>query len=591
MMANIHSKLALGILILGLTVASGTANAENKRESDGVKAPSVPTLVNVFAGTYSGITPGKTTSVELVASFGKPEQRLDGGKSLVFKVDSVEEIRTSMKAGVVDELAVTLQGPRSTEWAKKILAVKGLVHVDVNLSDQSLRLIPERGISLVRVSAKSEDVTHILIRAPSAKDLIARSRDQRKNGFSQSWSDLMAAVALADDKDPVRLELSELALDLERYDVTKSLLERVDPAKRNAHWKLLIARWIVAIGDRQQAQEAVKSAMNDADATPTIRMVALVELARLESDSKQGNTDQAAQWLQQACDEAMKVLAKDPGNSTATKTLFNAHLEMLKVVSRGKWTHQKATMERWQTNAEKLVPLVMLTGGNIGARQDLLAAIIASRTLLVEPMESADLVKRLEDETMSLVRKGDPILAQQARRNAATALKQIAMRQLRDGANEKAIKTFEGALAALTNQSQPAQLEAANMRRLADVLFARGVVESVGLGDHKAASVWFRRMLSVFDDPRARPFPRHAILRGDQLVSVGVSFWKIGAKKDAMEVTVRGLRYIESAIDVGWADPDDRTVAVQNLKAMYEAEGDKEKAKLYSAQLQRDLKR
>jgi tetratricopeptide (TPR) repeat protein len=192
---------------------------------------------------------------------------------------------------------------------------------------------------------------------------------------------------------------------------------------------------------------------------------------------------------------------------------------------------------------------------------------------------------------MSLVRKGDAILAQQARRNAATALKQIAMRQLRDGANEKAIKTFEGALAALTNQSQPAQLEAANMRRLADVLFARGVVESVGLGDHKAASVWFRRMLSVFDDPRARPFPRHAILRGDQLVSVGVSFWKIGAKKDAMEVTVRGLRYIESAIDVGWADPDDRTVAVQNLKAMYEAEGDKEKAKLYSAQLQRDLKR
>jgi tetratricopeptide (TPR) repeat protein len=287
----------------------------------------------------------------------------------------------------------------------------------------------------------------------------------------------------------------------------------------------------------------------------------------------------------------MKVLAKDPGNSSATTTLFNAHLEMLKVVSRGKWTHQKATMERWQTNAEKLVPLVMLTGGNIGARQDLLAAIIASRTLLVEPMESADLVKRLEDETMSLVRKGDPILAQQARRNAATALKQIAMRQLRDGANEKAIKTFEGALAALTNQSQQSQLEAANMRRLADVLFARGVVESVGLGDHKAASVWFRRMLSVLDDPRARPFPRHAILRGDQLVSVGVSFWQIGAKKDAMEVTVRGLRYIESAIDVGWADPDDRTVAVQNLKAMYEAEGDKEKAKLYSAQLQRDLKR
>lgn len=561
-------------VIVFCALAAGQLHAQAEKTS---------TPSHIFPAGFEGVTPGKTTTNELPALLGQTQQRIDGGKELVFRVASFEEVRTRMKAGVVQEVIVTLRVPSATSWAKGFLGAEKLKHVDVIRGGEALRVIPERGIYLVRASKTSDDVTHIRIGMPVAKDLVERAQDQRRHGYMQTWSDLSAALAMSND-DNIRIELAELALNVERYDQVKKFLDGVPQAKRNAKWKLLFARWVAAIGARKDAIAALQHAVDDPKSPPSVRMTALVERAKVELASNTGDPSQAAQWLQRATDEAMKALAQDPLDITAAKVLFDAHLAMMRSIATGDWSRQHASLDQWQTGAEQLVPHVTLDGANICAKQDLVATIIASRTQLEEAFEHRSLVRQLEQVTTTLVGKGDALLAQRARRGAADALTQVAMRQLKDGDYRAATATFEAALAALTNGAKTADMEKANLRKLVDVLFARGVVDSVGSGDHEAASLWFRRMLSALEDPRVKPYPREAIIRGDQLVSIGVSFWQIGAKEAAIDVTERGLQYIDSAIDVGWGNPTDRVVAVDNLKAMHAASGHKEKAEFYEAQ-------
>lgn len=546
------------------------------------RAPKLPS--HVFAGSFEGVTPGRTSSTELPNLLGAVQQRIDGGKELIFRVASFEEVRCVMKAGTVQQVVVKLRVPSSTAWAKGYLGAEQLKHVDRVDGKLPLRIIPERGIHLVRATATSDDVTEIRVGLPVAADFVARAQDQRKHGFTQTWNDLNVALIMTGE-DRIRIELAELAIHLERYARAKDYLDRVAQDHRNPHWKLLFARWVSAIGARKDAVAAIEHIIDDPQTAASVRMAALVERAKVELAGSNGDAEKAAKWLQEATDSAMKTLAQNDQDLPAAKVLFDAHLAMMRAISSGDWSRQHATMERWQANAEQLVPHVMLDGANICAQQDLIATIIASRTQLQEDFHHTPFVRQLEVVTTKLVQKGDSLLAQKARRGAADALTQVAMRQLKDGDHVGATKTFEAALAALTNRSQSDELEAANLRKLVDVLFARGVVDSVGTGDHEAASIWFRRMLSALDDPRVTPYPREATERGDQLVSIGVSFWQIGAKEDAIAVTERGLHYIDSAIAVGWADAADRLVAVENLKAMHQATGNTKAADAYSAQL------
>lgn len=574
-----RNLLVAATLAMASLVSQWGGNRLAAQEASNIKIPQ-----HVFPGGFEGVMPGKTSTTELPGLLGQPQRRIDGGKELVFRVASFEEVRTRMKAGTVQEIIVTLRVPSATSWAKGFLGAEKLKHVDVTQGDEALRVIPERGIRLVRATKTSDDITHIRIGFPVAEDFVARATDQRKHGYAQTWSDLTVALAMTND-DRIRVELAELALNLERYDQVKKYLDGVSQARRDAKWKLLFARWVAAIGARKDAIAALQYTVDDPATPPNVRMLALVERAKVELASSTGDSGQAAKWLQRATDEAMKALAKNPEDIAAAKALFDAHLAMMRSIASGEWSRQHATLEQWQINAEQLVPHVMLDGANICAKQDLVATIIASRTQLDEAFEHQVLVRQLEEVTTTLVDKGDPLLAQRARRGAADALTQVAMRQLKDGNHRAATATFEAALAALTNGSQTGDLEKANLRKLVDVLFARGVVDSVGTGNHEAASIWFRRMLSALEDPRVAPYPREAIIRGDQLVSIGVSFWQIGAKETAIDVTERGLNYIDSAIKVGWGNPDDRVVAVENLRAMHEASGHKEKAEFFGAQL------
>jgi hypothetical protein len=542
-------------------------------------------VANVFAGSFEGVTPGKTTSTELPTLLGSPERRIDGGKQLVFRVASFEDVRTTMKAGVVQQVQVTLRVGSPTAWAKGFLGVEELKHVDVERGDEHLRLIPERGIYMVRKSATSDDITHIRIQEPSSADFLARAENQRRHGYSQTWSDLDTALAMSPDRNSIRISLAELALHLERYIAAEKHLSDIPEAERDGYWRLLSSRWVIAIGARKDAVAAVEHVMDPSQSAPAVHMAGLVERAKIELQANDGDMRQASQWLEKATAEAMQTLANDRQNMNAAKVLFDAHLLMMRVIASGEWDRQEATLERWQNNAEQLVPHVMLDGANIGAKQDLAAAIIGSQTSALNSVDWGPLVQKLETATIAMVQKGDPLLAQHARRTAAAALTKVAMRQLQDGDPDAATSTFEAALAALTNGAKSGELETANLHQLADVLFARGVVDSVGIGNHEAASVWFRRMLSAMDDPRAKPYPSEAIIRGDQLVSIGVSFWQIDAKQNAIEVTERGLQLIDSAIDVGWATAGDRMVAVENLKAMHASLGNAEKAEFYGAQL------
>jgi hypothetical protein len=112
--------------------------------------------------------------------------------------------------------------------------------------------------------------------------------------------------------------------------------------------------------------------------------------------------------------------------------------------------------------------------------------------------------------------------------------------------------------------------------------FHIGVVHAVQKQDHKTAAQWYDKALPLLAAPRPTSellAPQHD---GEELVSMGVTYWQIGEKDHAIDLTLNGAELVAKAVEGGILPKKSLTVPYGNLAAMYEQLGSKEDAAKYS---------
>jgi hypothetical protein len=100
--------------------------------------------------------------------------------------------------------------------------------------------------------------------------------------------------------------------------------------------------------------------------------------------------------------------------------------------------------------------------------------------------------------------------------------------------------------------------------------------------DHKTAAQWYDKAMPLLTSPRPASTllaPRHD---GEELVSMGVTYWQIGEKDHAIDLTLNGAELVEKAVDVGLLPKKSLAVPYGNLATMYEQLGEKEDAAKYT---------
>ena len=103
--------------------------------------------------------------------------------------------------------------------------------------------------------------------------------------------------------------------------------------------------------------------------------------------------------------------------------------------------------------------------------------------------------------------------------------------------------------------------------------FEIGAVYAVLKQDHKSAAQWYDKAVPLLTAPQPVSDLLTPQLEGEELVSMGVSYWQIGEKDLAMDLTLNEHTMTQQAVDRGVLPKSSLAVPYGNLATMYKQLG------------------
>ncbi len=113
---------------------------------------------------------------------------------------------------------------------------------------------------------------------------------------------------------------------------------------------------------------------------------------------------------------------------------------------------------------------------------------------------------------------------------------------------------------------------------LGRLFFRIGAMHAIQDHDHRAAVDWFDKALVLLDGPTSDEITTDAGRHGEAFISMGVSYWEVDQRQKAVELTQKGIRWMEQAVHDGKLDGSALAIPYNNLAAMHRQLGSSELA-------------
>ena len=112
--------------------------------------------------------------------------------------------------------------------------------------------------------------------------------------------------------------------------------------------------------------------------------------------------------------------------------------------------------------------------------------------------------------------------------------------------------------------------------------FYIGAVHAIHNLDHEKAVLWYDRAAPLLTAPRPVSELMSPRRDGEELVSMGLSYWKTGQRERALELSKAGTALIEQSVDDKILDKSALAVPYSNLASMFKQQGDASNAAKYA---------
>ena len=145
---------------------------------------------------------------------------------------------------------------------------------------------------------------------------------------------------------------------------------------------------------------------------------------------------------------------------------------------------------------------------------------------------------------------------------------------------DNALKYGEAAAQYLMKASQAKPFSASSFM-LGRLDFRLGTIHAIQNRDHRTAVVWFDKAIPSSDRPASEDVGIGLGRHGETFISMGVSYWEVGQRQKAVELTQKGIQWMEQAVKQGTLDNSALTVPYNNLAAMHRQLGSSSQADRY----------
>jgi hypothetical protein len=262
----------------------------------------------------------------------------------------------------------------------------------------------------------------------------------------------------------------------------------------------------------------------------------------------------------------------------ARDVLLEAHLGTAHDIAWGPWHRKPEVVPKWLEEAKSIAqeddpPADVACVRRLKVARAALGAL-AGMQGEIDPAPWMGIVEACTVEALSST--DDPLRRGQLQWELALACYDAVQIHHVRGESQAALRATSQAVDSLAECAAVRGQTPEHQHLLGRIYFRAGAVYAVLKGSHSQAIAWFDRALPlVKETPES---PAEIGKQGESLVSMGVSYWEVGQRNKALELTSQGLKWMQQAVSQGGMQESALSVPYSNLAQMHRRLGDTEAA-------------
>jgi tetratricopeptide (TPR) repeat protein len=561
--------------------ASPTAQVPGAATLQPIPDPHIGGPVEIEAASFNGVVPGVSTTEEVQKAWGAPRDTAvrDGHTIQLHAVPPFNRVEVNYSQNRVASIVIRLDHPFPAAGVAQQLQLSAVrpVLVSSALGEILGQSYPERGVVFNfqpnnPPNKPSYQVVQIILEPISAEPFVLRAETHLDSRSDWSAKDLEAAVRL----DPANarahwLQARVLSASGDQARALTAASEAVRLEPDNPQYRITRAQVLGQQGQFIAAAQEAEKALATADKRPHVKARALCLLGDLSGSGRRPDYKQAMTYHSQAL-KAADALVSSPHPAiriAAKEVLIDAHLGAAHDIAWGNWDRKETAVPRWLEKAASLADDLVEKEGATPERRFRVAvralAALAGLQGHVEPTPWAERTVRAADELLTT--STDPGRSQQLQWDLGMALYDAVQIYQMRGEQDLALKYGQKAIAYL-EQGTSAKQDNADSYLLGRLYFRVGAIYAVGQQNPRTAVTWYDKAVTTFDrladNINASEFGR----LGETYVSMGVSYWEMGQREKALQLTQRGTGLIEKMVDGGAMEASALEIPYTNLATM-----------------------
>jgi len=550
---------------------------------------------------FNGIQPGKSTEDDVLQAWKEPKRTTstDDGSVLTYAIEPFRAVEVQIAGNAVSAINIELQSSLPPKRLAKQLSLDKLEAVAVTDAEGVLlgQAYPERGVLFMfappsdvvvaTTNAPQAAVTHVVIQPLDADAFALRAESRLHGPYEQNINDLNTALALNPNLAHAHWLLAEIYLATGQADKAKAAADAAcEIAPENAAYQLRKSEAQVLLGQHDDATLAIRAILDDEGTPPIVKAQALHAMGRLAAlgDIEIASKAIAFENRSIALADSLATSKNIKERRAAKQVLIEAHLAVARQIAKQDFENKLASVSQWIARASGLAEdMIEHDGGSLELRLLVARESLEALANFKPTKDPGPFVSEAEETATTLTSDcSDDMWRRRIQWELGQSYFQAVRIEHLRLQPASALRYGQLAIENLAEGAAKRQAVYDSEQLVGKLYFHIGVVHAVQKQDHRAAAQWYDKAMPLLTAPRPASTllaPHHD---GEELVSMGVTYWQIGEKDHAIDLTLNGAELVEKAVDSGMLSKKSLAVPYGNLATMYEQLGEKDDAAKYS---------
>lgn len=562
--------------------SAGDSPAEEQPHAQ-VDPRTTPVEISPEPAAFNGVTPGQTTTAELLKQWGQPTdvKQTPQETRYLFQMPPFQQVEVLVRDEKVRSIVVRLEKSYPANLVAQHLELAAIRPVYISNPQGEIlgQTFPERGVIFAFAPAEqpgkaSNMVTDIILEELNADAFILRAETFWESEPELALRDLSHALQLDPQADRAWwLQARVQRLMGRSADALESIQRAVQLNPQEVQYRLDFAQILIENRQTAAAISQLEQVIAVADQRPHLKARALCLLGDVYHAADPPDFKKALENHYEAIKVA-QALRTDPYPAyrvAGKEVLVDAHLGAARDIAWGVWEQKEAVVGRWLQRAEELAEdLVQNERQSPRALFKVAATALAVSVALPAAVDPQPWLEKLDQAYQLLVQDVSPVRKAQFQWEYGAALydavQHYQAREKHDLAlqyGQKAIEALEAGLAGHT----PSAMDHYLMGRL---YFRMGAIFAIQQKKHAEATPYYDKALEHLEAAAGQLDETTTGRLGETYVSMGVSYWETGQKDRAVQLTEKGVQLMEKAVAARRLPESALTVPHSNLKTMRE---------------------